>query len=496
MEHVEGWAEELAALTDGLGHLFARPEPREVFADLIEGLLSDLGRKNGWTMAGRAGHATPHRIQKFLGEASWSADGLLAEVQAYAARELGDPSATLVLDDTQVIKKGDKSVGVGHQHCGTTGDIRNCQVMVMLTYTAASGHTFYDRRLYVPESWTGDRERCRAAGVPDEVAFATKPQLGIAILRGAVAGRPPFSWVAADADYGKDSALRSWLHGQKIRYVLAVPLTLPVQGPPGKPYLPKVAAAGVLLHYATVREQWERRSQGEGSKGQRAYDWTWFEVTLPGQIPADGFAHQLLIRRSTEKKQLEGGRVDFEYAYFLVHAPAADPVTEAIVRAGVRWKIEENNELAKQITGLGQYQVRRWTSWHRHVTCAMLTLAFLTVQRARHPDPEPDLPGQRAGPDPTDEGKRRRRREGAPPADPADRPNPRLSPRGHRPDRPPQRRLPPPAASLASPAPDPGHRQPLQPARRPPPSPPPPLATTRAEPITTSRSEAAVLVTG
>jgi SRSO17 transposase len=80
-EHVEGWAEELASLTAGLGYLFARPEPREVFADLIEGLLSGLGRKNGWTMAERAGHATPHRIQKFLGEASWDADALLAEVQ-------------------------------------------------------------------------------------------------------------------------------------------------------------------------------------------------------------------------------------------------------------------------------------------------------------------------------------------------------------------------------------------------------------------------------
>ncbi|WP_422397446.1 IS701 family transposase [Streptomyces acidiscabies] len=406
-EHVEGWAEELAALTDGLGHLFARPEPREVFGDLVEGLLSDLGRKNGWTMAGRAGHATPHRIQKFLGEASWSADGLLAEVQAYVARELGDPGATLVLDDTQVIKKGDKSVGVAHQHCGTTGDVRNCQVMVMLTYAAARGHTFLDRRLYLPQSWTKDRERCRAAGVPDEVAFATKPQLGVAMLQGAVAGGLPFSWVAADADYGKDPALRSWLQERKIRYVLAVPVTLPVQGPPGKPYLPKVAAAGDLLHYAIVREQWERRSQGEGSKGQRVYDWAWFEVALPGQMPADGFAHRLLIRRSTEKKQLSGGRVDFEYAYFLVHAPAADPVSEAIVRAGVRWKIEENNELAKQITGLGQYQVRRWTSWHRHVTCAMLALAFLTVQRARHPDPQPEpaLPGQRAGLDPADEGK-------------------------------------------------------------------------------------------
>ena len=406
-EHVGDWAEGLAVLTGGLGHLFARPEPREVFADLVEGLLSDLGRKNGWTMAGRAGHATPHRIQKFLGEASWSEDALLAEVQAYVARELGDPGATLVLDDTQVIKKGDKSVGVAHQHCGTTGDVRNCQVMVMLTYAAARGHTFYDRRLYLPQCWTGDRERCRAAGVPDEVAFATKPQLGIVMLQAAVAGALPFSWVAADADYGKDPALRSWLQERKIRYVLAVPVTLPVQGPPGKPYLPKVAAAGDLLHYATVREQWERRSQGEGSKGQRSYDWTWFEVTLPGQMPAEGFAHRLLIRRSTEKKRLAGGRVDHEYAYFLVHAPANGPVTEAIVRAGVRWKIEENNELAKQITGLGQYQVRRWTSWHRHVTCAMLALAFLTVQRARHPDPEaePDLPVQRVGLDPAGEGK-------------------------------------------------------------------------------------------
>ncbi|MFD5065802.1 hypothetical protein [Streptomyces sp. NPDC058394] len=132
-------------------------------------------------------------------------------------------------------------------------------------------------------------------------------------------------------------------------------------------------------------------------------------VTLPGQMPADGFAHQLLIRRSTGKKQPAGGRVDFEYAYFLVHAPTGAPVTEAVCRAGVRWKIQENNELAKQITGLGQYQVRRWTSWHRHVTCAMLALAFLTVQRAGHPDPEPEPAaepiGQPTGPALANEGK-------------------------------------------------------------------------------------------
>ena len=128
-------------------------------------------------------------------------------------------------------------------------------------------------------------------------------------------------------------------------------------------------------------------------RGQRYYDWTWFDVALPGQQPADGFAHHLLIRRSTDKKQLAGGRVDFEYAYFLVHHRRDAALGEAVCRAQVRWKIEENNEQAKQITGMGQYQVRRWNSWHRHVTCAMLALAFLTVQRAQHPE-------QQAAPEP------------------------------------------------------------------------------------------------
>ncbi|AZQ37185.1 hypothetical protein EJ357_30150 [Streptomyces cyaneochromogenes] len=109
--------------------------------------------------------------------------------------------------------------------------------------------------MYLPGSWTRDRERCQAAGVPDSDAFATKPQLGIAMLTGVEASSMPFSWVVADADYGEDPALRSWLHERRICYVLAVPVTLPLTGPPGKPSLPKVAAVGDLLHYATVCEK-------------------------------------------------------------------------------------------------------------------------------------------------------------------------------------------------------------------------------------------------
>lgn len=380
------WAEELAVLLGGLDHLFARPEPREVFADLVEGLLSDLRRKNAWTMSARAGHVTPSRIQKFLNAASWSADELLDELRGYVAEHLGDPSASLVLDDTQVQKKGTKSVGVAPQHCGVTGDVRNCQVIVMLTYAAPGGHTYIDRRLYLPAHWTGDPARRREAGVPDEVAFATKPQLAVHMLERALADGVLFAWVVADSGYGRDASLREFLHRERLSYVLAVPVDLPLAGPPGQPApgAARIKRADHLLPYAKRWDQWERRSCGEGSKGQRYYDWTVFAVKVKDQQPAEGFAHQLLIRRSTHKKQLAGGRFDFEYAYFLVHAPVDTPAGAAIEQAGTRWKIEEDNEQGKQLTGLDQYQVRKWTPWHRSVTCTMLAHAFLAVQRARH----------------------------------------------------------------------------------------------------------------
>ncbi|MFJ9821128.1 IS701 family transposase [Streptomyces sp. NPDC101151] len=323
-EQIDAWGEELAEVTGGLAHLFARPEPAEVFADLIEGLLDGLPKKNGWTMSARAGHAGPERIQKFLNAASWDDAALVGAVRDYALARLGDEAAVMVVEDTQSIKKGDKSVGAAFQHCGTTGDVRNCQVMVMLTYAAGAGHTFLDRRLYLPQSWAGDVERREEAGVPAEVGFLTKPRLAALMLADALAAQVPFSWFAADSGYGRDPHLRAYLHAAAIRYVLGVPVDLPLSGVAGKPDLgaPPIARAGDLLHYAISRDRWERRSCGEGTKGQRLYDWTVFEVELAEQAPADGYVHRLLIRRSTKKKHLAGGRFDYDYAY--LPGPRAD----------------------------------------------------------------------------------------------------------------------------------------------------------------------------
>ncbi len=143
-ELIAEWRDELVRLTGSLGYLFNRPEPRVVFAQFIEGLLAELPKKNGWTLAERAGHATADRMQWLLNGSVWDADRLRDAVRDYVVEHLGDAEASLVIDDTQAQKKGTKSVGVAFQHCGLTGDVRNCQTMVMLTYAAGAGHAFLD----------------------------------------------------------------------------------------------------------------------------------------------------------------------------------------------------------------------------------------------------------------------------------------------------------------------------------------------------------------
>ncbi|MCH0569841.1 transposase [Streptomyces sp. MUM 136J] len=158
-EQIAGWDGELSELTGSLGRLFNRPEPRVAFTQYVEGLLAELPKKNGWTLAERAGHVTQDRMQWLLNGSVWDADRLRDEVRSYLVKHLGEPEASLVIDDTQAQKKGTKSVGVGFQHCGLTGDVRNCQTMVMLTYAAEKGHAFIDRRLYPACELRGARRR-------------------------------------------------------------------------------------------------------------------------------------------------------------------------------------------------------------------------------------------------------------------------------------------------------------------------------------------------
>src|SRR5829696_1004331 len=175
---IAAWQEELNALHDRIASRFARPEVRARAGQFLTGLLDPLERRNGWQLAEALGERSPHGVQRLLRTARWDAEAVRDDLRAYVVEQLGDPEAVLVIDETEFLKKGTKSVGVARQYSGTAGRVENCQIGVFLAYASPRGRAFLDRALYLPKAWAEDRLRRRAAGVPDEVAFATKGGVG------------------------------------------------------------------------------------------------------------------------------------------------------------------------------------------------------------------------------------------------------------------------------------------------------------------------------
>jgi hypothetical protein len=208
VNEAKGWARTLDELMGRLGPRFGRVEPRRRALAYLRGLLAPVERKNGWQLAEAAGDRTPDGMQDFLGRMRWDADAVRDDLRAYVVEHLADPGAVLVLDETGFVKKGTKSAGVQRQYSGTAGRVENCQVGVFLGYAGPKGHALIDRALYLPEGWAGDAGRRAGAGVPEEVAFTTKPKLGAAMLERALDAGVPCSWVTGDSVYGADRALR------------------------------------------------------------------------------------------------------------------------------------------------------------------------------------------------------------------------------------------------------------------------------------------------
>ena len=173
MAEVQAWAAGLEEVHARIAPRFARLEPRERVLAYVRGLLAPLERKNSWTLAERAGEASPDGMQRLLMSADWDADAVRDDVRGYVVEHLGDRAGVLVVDETGFVKKGTKSAGVARQYSGTAGRIENCQIGVFLGYATGAGRTFLDRELYLPQAWTEDRDRCREAGVGQDVEFAT-----------------------------------------------------------------------------------------------------------------------------------------------------------------------------------------------------------------------------------------------------------------------------------------------------------------------------------
>jgi SRSO17 transposase len=281
------------------------------------------------------------------------------------------------------------SAGVARQYTGTAGRVENCQVGVFLAYCAPDGaRALIDRELYLPAKWAKeDRERCRAAGIGDDVPFATKPQLAKAMFARAVKAGVPFRWAAGDEVYGASPELREWLESEERGYVLAVACNAMIETKAGLKRADELAAL-------VPEDAWHRISCADGSKGPRLYDWA--------LIDAGREDRHLMVRRSLQPGE-KGG---LELAYYRCYSPEPVTLAELAAVAGARWGIEDCFAEAKNEAGLDHYQVRRYRAWYRHVTLSMLAHAFLavTAHAARPPSPEPIPASGDAGGQPLKKG--------------------------------------------------------------------------------------------
>lgn len=334
--------------------------------DFVESLLAPVQAKNCWWLAEHAGHSRPSRMQRLLRDAVWDAELVRDDLRSFVVQQLYHPDAVLVADETGFLKKGTRSVGVQRQYCGTAGRIENSQVAVFLAYASPNGRALIDRRIYLPRSWADDPSRCKAAGIPADVEFATKPALALEMVEAALDAGVAVKFVTADECYGRDPALRQALQQRGIGYVLAV----------------------ARNHYARIdthlkervdvteswlsQQAWQRYSCGPGSKGERLYDWAW--ITIHDDTPG---CHSLLIRRNRAG----------ELAFYRCWTAQPVPLSTLIKTAGARWAVEETFQQAKGQVGLDHYQCRGWTPWHRFTILAMLALAILTVIAAARPKP-------------------------------------------------------------------------------------------------------------
>jgi len=363
------WLDAFDRMVDRIGTHLGRAELRENTAAYLRGLVASVDRKNSWQLAESAGYLTPHAFQRLLGRASWLADSVRDELRDYVVERFGDPNGILIVDETGFLKKGDKSAGVARQYSGTAGRVENCQIGVFLAYRSDQGAAFFDRRLYLPEPWADDAERRKAAGIPDAVPFATKPELARDMIRDALNARTPCRWVVADEVYGGDSKFREFLESNELGYVVALPSN--------REFMLCGRLASVRAHAASLaKKDWSRLSCGKGTKGERLYDWAFMPFEA---MPDSKFARGLLIRRSIADPA--------EQAFYMCHFRQGTTIEELVRVAGSRWSIETAFEQAKQEVGLADYEVRSWTGWYRHITLSMFAYAFVEAVRAMESKP-------------------------------------------------------------------------------------------------------------
>jgi SRSO17 transposase len=388
-------------LTERLRSCFRRVEPFVQARKYMRAVMSELPKRNGWTVAEHVGDRTPNRTQRLLNRAVWDEGAAMAEIRRFvvsgleeAARKAGRRRGKLVigaLDETGQQKKGEATAGVKRQHLGCAGRVENGINTVHLSYVREGvGHALIGFRQWIPDEHITDPVRSLRSALPLELTFRTKGQLAIDICTIAAADgfRPDF--YCGDEVYGSCPELRAHFEADEQAYVLRVQRNFRITLPSGV-VTSCDHAVKTLLQGLKHQRRWEIRSAGKGSKGDRWYAWAWIATTSPRRY--------LLIR-----KHLRTNELAFHYCF----VPDDELLTKArlIRAAGLRWPVEEGFEFGKDCLGLDQSQARLYTAIARHtvLVCAALAVCAVTAallrDRTDSQAPEPTHPDQSSPADP------------------------------------------------------------------------------------------------
>ncbi len=361
----------LKVLLGSLAGCFARIEPRRKASQYVRALMSDLVKRNGWTVGQWIGDAGPAAVQRLLNRAVWDGDRAMGLIRRFAVDGLDAAAAPGrlrigALDETGQVKKGKATAGVQRQHMGCADGIANGINTVHLAYVVErTGHVLIAHRLWVPAFQLADVSLRKVMGLPISMRRArAKGRIAIDLLAETLRDGVVFDFLCGDEVYGACPILRRWCERVGQAYVLRVAKNFRLDfGPRGT-----LTCERAVKLFASARSQWRAYPAGIGTKGARAYAWTWFD--LPGSP-----GHTLLVRRHRSS-----GKLAFHYCW----TPPGRQVTlrDLIRAAGLRWPVEECFEIAKDDFGLDQSQVRTYTAIRRHTTLVCAALAVCAVAAA------------------------------------------------------------------------------------------------------------------
>ena len=409
-------ARELVNLHHRFAALFGRKEAQAQSLIYLNGLLLSTGRKSAEPMALTFGQPDEDGIsqnqvlalQRFLTYSPWSTQEVHREIQSVFAQRLAPstvnwPIGTVgVIDESGFVKKGKESVGVKRQYCGRVGKKENCQMGVFLVAVTPAGNALLEQQLYLPKCWASDAQRRAKTAVPEEIAFQTKPQIGIELLRRTrTHGLVKFDWLIADEFYGHNGAFLDDLEQMQQRYVVEVPVNTTVWTVDPKTQVPAHEGRRgplatlpprdrVRQHVRSVRElaqslpatAWQILQLRAGAKGPLAFAFARIRVwAVRHRKP--GPACWLIVRRSLEP--------DAEVKYYLSNAAVDEPLETMALVTGTRYSVEEFFEEGKSYLGMAQYEARAWSSWHHHMSLVALAHLFVTLTRQRLKTKTPEL---------------------------------------------------------------------------------------------------------